>query len=62
MIRSGAIAKRVIDELEVLGCDTKTGCTGDVADAAKSAFTGRTLADYYTEGKFTQKPQTGTTI
>lgn len=53
MVRSGAIAKRVVDELESLGCDTTTGCTGDVAEAAKAAFAGRTLADYYTEGMFT---------
>ncbi len=34
-----------------MGCDTKTGCTGTVGDAAKAKFAGRTLKDYYTEGK-----------
>ena len=48
---AGAIARRVLDELESLGCDTKTGCTSsDIGDAAMAAFAGRTLADYYTEG------------
>eukprot|EP00339_Tiarina_fusa_P012873 CAMPEP_0117001948 /NCGR_PEP_ID=MMETSP0472-20121206/3775_1 /TAXON_ID=693140 ORGANISM="Tiarina fusus, Strain LIS" /NCGR_SAMPLE_ID=MMETSP0472 /ASSEMBLY_ACC=CAM_ASM_000603 /LENGTH=754 /DNA_ID=CAMNT_0004702121 /DNA_START=45 /DNA_END=2309 /DNA_ORIENTATION=+ len=49
MIRAGAIARQVIDELEELGCDTKTGCPDN--EAAKDAFSGRSLADYYTEGK-----------
>jgi alkaline phosphatase len=49
MIRAGAIARRVIDELENMGCDTKVGCP-DLSMAAE-AFKGRTLADYYTEGK-----------
>ena len=51
MIRAGAIAKLVIDELEAAGCDTKTGCpNSDVGDQVLKAFEGRTLADYYTEG------------
>jgi alkaline phosphatase len=49
MVRAGAIAKAVIEELEGMGCDTKTGCASMAA--AKSAFAGRALADYYTEGK-----------
>lgn len=49
MIRAGAIAKQVIDELEGMGCDTKVGCPD--MDAAMSAFEGRTLDHYYTEGK-----------
>jgi len=49
MTRAGAIAKRVVDELEELGCDTKTGCPDNTA--AMEAFAGRTLDDYYTEGK-----------
>jgi len=49
MNRAGAIARRVLEELEGLGCDTKTGCPDN--DAAKAAFQGRTLDDYYTEGK-----------
>ena len=51
MIRAGAIAKEVLAELEGMGCDTTNGCTGATADAAKAAFAGRTLDDYYTEGK-----------
>lgn len=51
MIRAGAVAKKVLEELEGMGCDTTTGCTGATADAAKAAFAGRTLDDYYTEGK-----------
>ena len=50
MIRAGAIARKVLMELEDMGCDTSMGCTGDVADAAKAAFAGRSLDDYYTEG------------
>ena len=49
MTRAGAIAKRILDELEELGCDTSTGCPDN--EAAMAAFEGRTLADYYTEGK-----------
>jgi alkaline phosphatase len=49
MVRSGAIAKQVVDELEGLGCDTTTGCPDN--SAAMNAFRGRTLDDYYTEGK-----------
>lgn len=52
MIRAGAVAKQVIVELESMGVDIKTGATGDIADAAKAAFAGRTLDDYYTEGRF----------
>jgi len=51
MIRAGAIAKKVIQELEDMECDTTTGCTGAVADTARATFAGRTLNDYYTEGK-----------
>lgn len=43
------MAKRVLDELAELGCDTKTGCPDNTA--AMEAFEGRTLDDYYTEGK-----------
>jgi len=50
MIRAGAIARQVLDELEGMGCDTSTGCSGATATAAKAAFAGRTLDDYYTEG------------
>jgi len=50
MIRAGAVAKKVLMELEAMGCDTSNGCTGDVAAAAVAAFAGRTLDDYYTEG------------
>lgn len=50
MVRAGAIARQVLNELEEMGCDTKTGCTGSVATAAKAAFSKRTLDDYYTEG------------
>lgn len=49
MVRSGAIARKVIDELEGMGCDTKAGCPDNAM--AMEAFAGRTLADYYTEGK-----------
>ena len=49
MTRSGAITKQVLDELKSLGCDTKTGCP-DNQDAI-DAFKGRSLDDYYTEGK-----------
>ena len=49
MIRAGAIAKLVIDELEAWGCDTTTGCP-EMKDAAMAAFAGRDLDDYYTEG------------
>jgi len=53
MIRAGAVAKQVIAELEELGVDIKEGATGDIAAAAKEAFAGRTLDDYYTEGELT---------
>jgi hypothetical protein len=48
MTRAGAIARQVIDELESLGCDTMEGCPDN--DAAREAFAGRSLSDYYTEG------------
>jgi hypothetical protein len=48
MVRAGAVAKKVIDELESLGCDIKVGCPGD--EGAIAAFASRTLSDYYTEG------------
>ena len=48
MIRAGAIARQVIDELEAEGCDTKVGCP-DMDLLGK--FSGRSLSDYYTEGK-----------
>jgi len=51
MIRAGAIAKKVLAELEGMGVDTKAGATGELAATAKAAFAGRTLNDYYTEGK-----------
>eukprot|EP00980_Cylindrotheca_fusiformis_P003941 scaffold871_cov130-Cylindrotheca_fusiformis.AAC.18 len=47
MVRAGAIARRVIDELEDEGCDTKKG---GCDDTIKDLFRGRTLDDYYTEG------------
>jgi len=50
MVRAGAVAKAIIDELESMGCDTKFGCTS-MAEYAKAAFSGRSLDDYYTEGK-----------
>ena len=34
-----------------MGVDIKAGATGEVAEKAKEAFVGRTLSDYYTEGK-----------
>lgn len=49
MIRAGAIARQVLNELEELGCDTKVGCPDN--EEAMDAFMGRSLADYYTEGK-----------
>lgn len=51
MIRAGAIAKEVKKELEEMGCNPNTGCDGATAAAAKAAFAGRTLDDYYTSGK-----------
>ena len=38
MARAGAVAKRVIVELESMGIDIKNGTTGEPADAAKAAF------------------------
>lgn len=49
MVRAGAVGKRVVDELTGLGCDIVNGCPDNAQ--AKSAFAGRTLSDYYTEGK-----------
>ena len=48
MTRAGAIARQVIDELEGLGCNTTVGCPNNTA--AQTAFRGRSLDDYYTEG------------
>lgn len=49
MVRSGAIAKRVLKELEDdFGCDIKAGCPDN--QAAIDAFAKRSLSDYYTEG------------
>jgi hypothetical protein len=46
--RAGAIARQIIDELESLGCNTMEGCPDNAA--AREAFEGRSLSDYYTEG------------
>jgi hypothetical protein len=52
MVRAGAIAKRVLEELTALGINTTTGSAGTPeATAALVAFQGRVLSDYYTEGK-----------
>ena len=51
MIRASAIAKQVMKELEFMGVDVNNGSTGEVAEKAKAAFAGRSLTDYYTEGK-----------
>jgi hypothetical protein len=48
MARAGAVGRRVVDELEKLGCNTAVGCPNNTA--AKAAFKGRRLADYYLEG------------
>ena len=51
MVRAGAIARRVLDELEELGVDTVHGSPGTPqGEKALAAFQGRTLDDYYTEG------------
>jgi hypothetical protein len=50
MVRAGAVGKRVVDELTELGCDIAKGCSGN--QAAIAAFAGRSLADFYTEGKY----------
>ena len=51
MVRAGAIAKQVVEELEGLGCDIQAGCEGTPeGTAARAAFAGRNLTDYYTEG------------
>ena len=49
MTRAGVIAKKVVAELKTLGCDVVTGCPGN--QAVLNAFAGRTLSNYYTEGK-----------
>ena len=49
MTRAGVIAKKVVAELKTLGCDVATGCPGN--QAVVNAFAGRTLSNYYTEGK-----------
>jgi hypothetical protein len=49
MVRAGAIGRKVVNELESIGCDIKAGCVGNTAAMAR--FEGRTLEDYYTEGK-----------
>lgn len=52
MVRAGAIAKRVLNELKGYGINTTTGSPGTAqATAALNAFKGRVLSDYYTEGK-----------
>jgi len=48
MVRAGSIARQVLDELATLGCNTTVGCPSN--QAAKTAFKGRRLTDYYTEG------------
>lgn len=51
MIRAGAIAKKILTELQGMGIDTKVGAKGTAKAAeAKAAFKGRALKDYYTEG------------
>ena len=54
MIRAGAVAKQVVDELKEIGVDISTGASGTLAAQAKAAFAGRTLSDYYTEGMSTK--------
>ena len=50
MVRAGAIARQVLDELASLGCNTTVGgCPNE--EVTRTAFQGRTLADYYTQGK-----------
>jgi hypothetical protein len=52
MERTGAIAKRILVELAEIGCDATSGeCTDSQKAAALDRFAGRTLSDYYTEGK-----------
>jgi hypothetical protein len=52
MVRAGAIVRQVLNELEGLGVNTQTGAqTDELARKAKDAFEGRTLEDYYMEGK-----------
>jgi alkaline phosphatase len=51
MVRAGAIAKKVLTELQEMGIDTTVGATSDAQKtSAKAMFAGRTLANYYTEG------------
>lgn len=53
MIRAGAITKLVLDDLETMGCDTKTGFpNSDIGDAALKAFARHSLADHCAEGVF----------
>ena len=53
MVRAGAIARQVLDELVRLGCNTTFGgCPAPAnEEVVRKAFQGRTLSDYYTEGK-----------
>lgn len=51
MTRAGVIAKKVIAELTKLGCSIATGCAGN--QAILNAFSGRTLNNYYIEGRTT---------
>lgn len=55
MVRAGAIGKRVVDELTEMGCDIQKGCPNN-KEAAR-AFNGRTLSDYYTEGKLPHRKE-----
>jgi hypothetical protein len=53
MERTGAIAKRILVELAEIGCDATSGeCSDSQKADALARFAGRTLSDYYTEGKF----------
>lgn len=49
MARAGSIAKQVVAELTKAGCNVVTGCSNNTA--LKNSFAGRTLSNYYTEGK-----------
>lgn len=51
MIRAGAIAKMVVNELEGMGVNIVNGTSGDDAEKAMDAFKGRSLSDYYTKGQ-----------
>ena len=51
-MRAGAIAKRVVDELKKRGVDPVLGATNSsVAAAARRAFKGRNLSNYYKGGR-----------